>query len=226
LNILVVEDDLELAQLLAQGLPEESSRVDIARDGAAALELSLASSFDVILLDVMLPGINGLDVARQLGCRKQDVGVLTLTARDGVPDVVHGLDARADDYLTKPFSFRELLARVRSLGRRITPKAKNVLEAGDLILETKTFRTFRAGKEIRLSFTEFRLLELLVRNRGRVVPRVAIVETLWGDRREIEVNTVDAFVRLVRRKIGDGAPERVIQTHRGLGYSVGVANCA
>ena len=220
----MVEDDLELAQLLAQGLPEESSRVDIARDGAAALELSLASSFDVILLEVMLPGINGLDVARQLGCRKQ--GVLTLTARDGVPDVVHGLDARADDYLTKPFSFQELLARVRSLGRRSTPKAKNVLEAGDLILETKTFRTFRAGKEIRLSFTEFRLLELLVRNRGRVVPRVAIVETLWGDRREIEVNTVDAFVRLVRRKIGDGAPERVIQTHRGLGYSVGVANCA
>lgn len=219
-----MEDDVELAHLLAQGLREESYSVDIARDGVAALELSRVSSFDVILLDVMLPGINGLDVARQLRCRKQDVGVLMLTARDAVPDVVHGLDAGADDYLTKPFSFQELLARIRSLGRRSTPKARNVLEAGDLILETNSFRTFRAGNEIRLSFTEFRLLELLVRNQGRVVPRSAIAEALWGDRREIEVNTIDAFVRLVRRKIGDVAPERVIQTHRGLGYSVGVAN--
>jgi DNA-binding response OmpR family regulator len=148
-----------------------------------------------------------------------------LTARDAIPDVVLGLDAGADDYLTKPFSFQELLARLRTLARRAAPKARNVLEYRDLLLETNAFRTLRNGVEIRLSFTEFRLLELLVRNQGRVVPRGAIVEAIWGDRREIEVNTIDAFVRLLRRKINDTGSERIIRTHRGIGYSVGVSNC-
>jgi DNA-binding response OmpR family regulator len=223
MNILVVEDDPHMAQLLAQGLREEEHDVNIARDGNSALALSSKTLFDVILLDVMLPGVDGLEVARQLRHREENVPVLMLTARDTLGDVVNGLDAGADDYLTKPFSFAELLARVRALGRRsVASKAKNVLEVCDLVLDVSTFRAFRKGQEILLSLTEFRLLELLARNQGKIVPRQTIQGALWGHRREIEENTIDAFVHLLRKKVEPGDGSRLIHTHRGFGYSLGV----
>jgi|ERR1700683_2246748 two-component system OmpR family response regulator len=224
MNVLVVEDDAEMAELLVRGLREEAHEVDLARDGRAALALSSDGDFDVILLDVMLPGMNGLEVARQLRMRREQVPVLMLTARDALHDIVRGLDAGADDYMTKPFSFVELLARVRALGRRRAERPKNVLEVEDVVLDATTYRTFRGGREIYLSLTEFRLLELLVRNRGMVVSRHAILETLWGNRRDIGENTIDAFIRLLRRKLDDGPRTKLIQTHRGFGYSVGALN--
>jgi DNA-binding response OmpR family regulator len=211
-----------MAQLLAQGLREESHEVDIARDGHTALERSHQSSFDVILLDVMLPGLDGIEVARRLRRREKNVPVLMLTARDALSDVVKGLDAGADDYLTKPFSFAELLARVRALGRRVVSKPRNVLEVGDLVLDVSTFRAFLCGREVFLSLTEFRLLELLARSPGRIVPRQTIQESLWGHRREIEENTIDAFVHLLRKKLESNPGPRLIHTHRGIGYSLGM----
>jgi len=224
MNILVVEDDAEMAQLLARGLREEEYQVDLARDGLKALALLKGGAFDVVLLDIMLPGMDGLQLARELRLRREQVPVLMLTARDALPDIVKGLDAGADDYMTKPFSFAELLARLRALGRRCAERPRNVLEVEDLVLDTTRYRTFRRGREIHLSLTEFRLLELLVRNHGSVVSRHAISETLWGNRRDVEDNTIDAFIRLLRRKIDDGAPTKLIQTHRGFGYSVGALN--
>src|SRR5882724_5800087 len=224
MNILVVEDDAEMAQLLARGLREEEYQVDLARDGLKALALLKGGAFDVVLLDIMLPGMDGLQLARELRLRREQVPVLMLTARDALPDIVKGLDAGADDYMTKPFSFAELLARLRALGRRCAERPRNVLEVEDMVLDTTRYRTFRRGREIHLSLTEFRLLELLVRTHGSVVSRHAISETLWGNRRDVEDNTIDAFIRLLRRKIDDGAPTKLIQTHRGFGYSAGALN--
>jgi len=221
MNILVVEDDELMADVLVHGLREESHKVDLAGDGRVALKLTGDTAFDLILLDVMLPGISGLEVAKQLRLRGNSVPVLMLTARDALSDIVTGLDAGADDYLTKPFSFMELLARIRALQRRTAARPKNVVEFEDLVLDINSFRAFRGGQEIYLSLTEFRLLELLVRNPGRVLSRGAILDALWSNRRDVGENTVEAFVRLLRKKIEDGAAKKLIHTHRGFGYSVG-----
>jgi len=226
MHVLIVEDEPEMAKLLSRGLQEEQFEVSLAHDGQAALELSSGRPFDVILLDVMLPKMNGLEVARQLRGREQETPVLMLTARDSLHDIVKGLNAGADDYLTKPFSFLELLARIRALARRNDFRRRNVLEVQDLVLDVSTLRTFRKGKEIHLSQTEFRLLELLVRYAGRVVPRTEILDNVWGSGREVTENTLDAFVRLLRKKVDADAETKLIRTHRGFGYSIGSARAS
>lgn len=224
MRVLIVEDEPEMAQLLAKGLREEQFEISLARDGRCALEKSGETSFDVILLDVMLPKMDGLEVARQLRRREQETPVLMLTARDALPDIVSGLDAGADDYLTKPFSFVELLARIRALARRRDFRRRNVLEVADLVLDVNSLRAFRKGQEIHLSHTEYRLLELLTRNSSRVVSRQEILANIWGRGREVTENTLDAFVRLLRKKIDQDTEVKLIHTHRGFGYSVGPGN--
>jgi DNA-binding response OmpR family regulator len=221
MNILVVEDDVHMAGLLVHGLREESHDVSHAADGLTALRVSDQKPFDLILMDIMLPKMDGLEVTKQLRLRSSAVPVLMLTARDAVPDIVQGLDCGADDYLTKPFSFEELLARIRAFERRNATRPKSVLEVEDLVLDVTSFRVFRKGRELQLSITEFRLLELLARHPGRVFSRQSIMDAVWGNRRDVEENTVDVFIRLLRKKVEEGSDTKLIHTHRGFGYSVG-----
>ena len=219
MRVLVIEDDKAMADLLQKGLQEENHVVSVAREGRAGLDLAADYQFDVIILDWMLPGLDGLEVSRRLRKDGNSTPILMLTARDAVPDIVKGLDAGTDDFLTKPFSFAELLARIRALGRRAKgsthPKR---LEVADLSLDPGAHRVFRGKQEIHLTPTEYRLLEFLMRRQGGAASRRAIVEAVWGLDAEVEENTLDAFIRLLRSKIDFGAKPRLIQTVRGFGY--------
>jgi DNA-binding response OmpR family regulator len=220
-KILVVEDEKRMAQVLRKGLEEESHAVRVTADGCEALQLAEASSFDLILLDVMLPGVNGIEVARRLRQSKERVPILMLTARDTADDVVNGLDAGADDYITKPFSFAVLFARIRAFERRALDRPQLLLRAADLVLDIAERRVYRGEREILLTPKEFRLLEFLMRNAGRVASRREIVDFVWSSAGEnVEDNTLDAFVHLLRRKIDDNEPVKLIHTLRGFGYSL------
>ncbi|HUJ33086.1 MAG TPA: response regulator transcription factor [Candidatus Acidoferrum sp.] len=221
MRVLIVEDDRSMADLLKKGLEEENHVVSVAYDGAEGLARSESYQFDVVVLDWMLPRMDGVEVARRLRKAGRSMPILMLTARDAVPDIVKGLDAGADDYLTKPFSFAEFLARLRALARRPTATARaNRLEVGDLALDPGTRQVFRGRQEIHLTSTEYRLLEFLMRRGGGVASRRAIVEAVWGLEAEVEENTLDAFVRLLRTKVDQGYKQRLIHTVRGFGYCV------
>ena len=220
MRILVVEDDSKMAELLQRGLVNQGHVVDVALDGITGLEKALAMSFDAIVLDVMLPGANGLQVAKRLRASGNRTPILMLTARDAVPDVVRGLDVGADDYLTKPFSFEVLAARLRVIGRRKTMESSPVLQISDLTLDREAHEVRRGKRAVTLSPTEFAMLEHLMRRAGRVVSRHDLIAAVWGDDHEVGSNTVDVFIFLLRSKIETGGEKRLIQTVRGLGYTV------
>lgn len=220
MQILIVEDEKKMAAVLKKGLEADNHRVSLAFDGRNGLELATTTEFDVIVLDLMLPLIDGFEVARRLRKNDNHTPILMLTARDAVPDIVRGLDLGADDYLTKPFSFDVFLARLRSVARRGSTARPTVLQVGDLVLNPASHQVTRREREIHLSPTEFRLLELLMRRSGRVVPRDAIVEAVWDFDHEVEENTLDTFIRLLRSKVDRDHDHKLIQTVRGVGYTI------
>lgn len=206
--------------LVRKGLSENGHAVDVADSGPAALEAATGSIFDAVVLDVMLPGLSGVEVVSRLRARGNRTPVLMLTARDAAADVVSGLDAGADDYLAKPFSFKVLLARLRALGRRAPAGPGARLQTADVTLDGSAHVVTRAGAAVPLTPTEFKLLELLMRNVGRVVTRQMLIERLWGSEHDVESNTLDAFVKSLRQKLDAGDRPRLIQTVRGVGYSL------
>ena len=219
MQVLVIEDEQRMAELLRRGLTEEGHQVVVAQNGAEGLEVAQSFSFDVIVLDIMLPQMNGLTVARRLRESRNRTPVLMLTARDSAIDIVKGLDCGGDDYLTKPFSFDVLLARLRSVSRRGPIERPACLQIADLKLDPATREVTRNGAAINLTPREYALLELLLRNAGRVVTRQSILEAVWGFNTDISENTLEAFVRLLRMKV-DAQPPKLIYTVRGIGYCI------
>lgn len=219
MRILIVEDDRRLALQVRKGLEEQQHAVTVAHDGAGGLDAARRHPFDVVLLDVMLPGIDGYSVVKRLRASGVETPILLLTARDDPEDIVTGLDAGANDYLTKPFSFKVLLARVRALTRRKNA-ATSTRQVADLVLDDDLHSVRRGGSNVPLTRTEFLLLEFLMRNSGRVLTRARITEAVWGNEREVENNTVEVFVSQLRLKVEPPGTRKLIHTIRGVGYSI------
>jgi two-component system copper resistance phosphate regulon response regulator CusR len=218
MRILLVEDDSSIAGIIAKGLRENAYAVDVAADGDEALYYAESSHYDFILLDVMLPLRDGYEVCRQLRRRGQRVPILMLTARDSVTDLVTGLDSSADDYLTKPFEFQELLARLRALARRHATIRPELLRVADLELSTATHTAARGGHAITLTAKEYALLEFLMLHENCIVGREKIAQHVWDENFDPLSNTIDVHIKRLRSKIDSGFPNPLIHTRRGEGY--------
>jgi len=220
MKLLIVEDEVRMAELLRKGLTEEGHAALCAFDGAEGLALAKAYEFDVIILDIMIPTLSGYEMAKRLRSDKIRTPILMLTAKDSVPDIVRGLDLGADDYMTKPFSFEELLARLRAVQRRAIAAEDTSLRVSDLLIELSSREVSRGQVRISLTRTEYNLLERLVFRAGKVVTRRSLIESVWGFDREIEENTLDAFMHLLRTKVDPPGRPKLIHTVRGVGYII------
>ena len=221
MHILVVEDEPRLSRYLKRGLEEAGYAVDLVHNGRDGLHWALTMPFDLIVLDIMLPEMDGIEVCRELRTRDIQTPILMLTARDGVDDRVTGLDVGADDYLVKPFAFQELLARLRALARRGAEQPKSTqLQVGDLLLDTATHHVERGGALIELAAKEYAVLECLMREKNRVLTREAIADHVWDYGTFNESNVVDVYIRNLRRKVDDPFDVKLIQTVRGAGYRI------
>jgi two-component system copper resistance phosphate regulon response regulator CusR len=218
MRILVVEDEAKVASFIRRALEEESYAVDVCVDGTQCLDMALDKDYDLIILDLMLPGLSGLEILKELRKKKVRTPVLILTARSQVDQKVKGLDTGADDYLTKPFAIEELLARVRALLRRGSGETGGLLQVDDLVLNPATREVTRGGKRIELTAKEYALLEYLMRNAGRVLTRPMIAEHVWNLDFDTFTNVIDVYMNYLRNKIDRGRERKLIHTVRGSGY--------
>ncbi len=218
MRILLIEDEKKIASFIKRGLKEEHYTVDAAYDGEKGLFLANTSQYDLIILDIMLPNKNGLDICREIRRVKIDVPILFLSAKNGLNDKIFGLDAGADDYLTKPFAFEELLARIRALLRRKGDNKTTTLSIADLTLDQLSHKVMRSAKEISLTSKEYSLLEYLMLNAEHVVTRTMISEHVWNEDFDSFSNVIDVYVKYLRNKIDKGFPKQLIYSIRGSGY--------
>lgn len=220
MKILVVEDEHLIATSLKKGLEQEHYTVDIAFDGIEGYDLASSENYDLILLDLMLPGLDGLSICKKLRDEKNNTPILMLTAKSQLEDKIKGLNCGADDYLTKPFAFEELLARIRALSRRPQQSTGKALVVGDLTLDTTSYQVKRGNKEIRLSSKEYSLLECLMRHAGQILNKDQLIQYVWSYESDILPNTVEVYIRNLRQKIDKGFKNKLIQTIRGFGYKL------
>jgi len=219
-RVLLIEDDVTIARLLKEGLEDELYAVDVVHDGNEGYRTAVADEYDVIILDIMLPGMNGYEVCRALRNDGNKTPILMLTARDAERDIVEGLDTGADDYLAKPFSFDVLLARIRALLRRPNEKLEEILQVGDLKLDPISKKVTRASQEINLTAKEYGVLEYLMRNKGKVLSKEQIISHVWDFDADVLPNNVELFIMFLRRKIDKPFKSKLIHTVSGFGYKL------